>query len=85
VIPIHDLLNRIRWDTEFAHGNFRLGYYDRVVDRVIQVDFDQIHFPPESHSLFELIDADGAVHSIPFHRVRDVYRDGKRIWHRESR
>ena len=29
MIPIHELLNRVRWDPEFAKGNFQLGYYDR--------------------------------------------------------
>ena len=32
--PIHELLNRIRWDPEFAKGNFELGYYDRAEDRI---------------------------------------------------
>ena len=37
MIPIHELLNRIRWDPEFVKGNFQLGYYDRAEDRVILV------------------------------------------------
>ncbi len=28
--PIHELLNRIRWDPEFAQGEFQLGYYDKL-------------------------------------------------------
>jgi len=31
MISIHELLNRIRWDPEFAKGNFELGYYDLAV------------------------------------------------------
>jgi hypothetical protein len=31
MIPIHELLNRIRWDSELAKGNFELGYYDLAV------------------------------------------------------
>ena len=34
MIPIHELLNRIRWDPEFAKGDFQLGYYDRAEDRI---------------------------------------------------
>ena len=37
MIPIHELLNRIRWDPEFAKGNFQLGYYDRAEDRIILI------------------------------------------------
>ena len=29
LVPIHVLLNRIRWDLEFAMGSFQLGYYER--------------------------------------------------------
>jgi hypothetical protein len=32
--PIHELINRIRWDSEFAKGSFQLGYYDMTEDRV---------------------------------------------------
>ena len=37
MIPIQELLNRIRWDPEFAKGNFELGYYDRTENRIILV------------------------------------------------
>jgi hypothetical protein len=30
VIPIQDLLHRIRWDAEFGKAQFVIGYYDRV-------------------------------------------------------
>ncbi|EEF57205.1 DUF504 domain-containing protein [Pedosphaera parvula] len=48
MIPIHELLNRIRWDPEFAKGNFQLGYYDRAEDRIILVPLKEVGFPPES-------------------------------------
>ncbi len=36
MIPVHERLNRIRWDTAFAQGRFVIGYYDRVDDTVIR-------------------------------------------------
>ena len=48
MIPIHELLNRIRWDSEFAKGNFQLGYYDRAEDRIILVPLQEITFPEDS-------------------------------------
>ena len=82
MIPIHELLNRIRWDPEFARGNFELGYYDRAENRIISVPLKEITFPTESPSAFQLVDPEGQVHRVPFHRVREVYKDGQRIWHR---
>ena len=80
--PIHELLSRIRWDSEFAKGSFQLGYHDRTEDRVLLVPFRSVSFPPESPQTFELTDAEGQTHRVPFHRVREVYRDSQRIWHR---
>jgi uncharacterized protein (UPF0248 family) len=85
MIPIHELLNRIRWDPEFARGSFQLGYYDRAEKRVIIVPFQEVSFPPESPQTFQLADAEGQTHRVPFHRVREVYRDSQRIWHRPER
>ncbi len=84
MIPIHELLNRIRWDPEFAKGNFELGYYDRAEDRIILVPLKEVTFPEDRPQTFQLIDIEGQVHSIPFHRVREVYKDSQRIWHRSD-
>ena len=81
-VPIHELLNRIRWDTEFARGNFELGYFDRVEERIIMVPFAEVSFPREDSHAFRLVDGEGRIHRVPFHRVREVYKDGQRIWHR---
>ena len=80
--PIHELLNRIRWDPEFARGNFALGYFDRVENQIIVVPFREITFPRGDPRTFRLVDAEGGIHRVPFHRVREVYKDGQRIWHR---
>jgi uncharacterized protein (UPF0248 family) len=82
MIPIHELLNRIPWDSEFAKGNFELGYYDRAENRIIMVPLKEVKFPTETPSAFELMDPEGQVHRVPFHRVREVYKNAQRIWHR---
>jgi uncharacterized protein (UPF0248 family) len=84
MIPIQDLLHRIRWDTEFGRGEFVIGYYDRIEHEIIHVPFREIKFPQDCPSVFELIDCDeGQTHTIPLHRVRSVYKNGELIWHRE--
>ena len=84
-LPIHELLNRIRWDTEFARSDFELGYFDRVERRIVMVPFREIEFPRGAPQTFRLVDAEGRTHRVPFHRVREVYKDGQRIWHRPQR
>ena len=82
MIAIHELLNRIRWDPEFAKGNFELGYYDRTENRIFLVPLKDLTFPEESPSTFQLVDLEGRMHRVPFHRVREVFKDAQRIWHR---
>lgn len=82
MMPIQDLLHRIQWDPEFGHGDFVLGYHDHVGDRIVRVPFDRMHLEKGGHFSFDVIDEDGAVHMVPFHRVREVWRDGTLIWTR---
>ena len=82
MIPIHEVLSRIRWDRQFGEGDFVIGYYDRVEDAVIRVPMRELFFQPDNHFAFDLIDRDGVLHSVPLHRIREVYRNDKLIWHR---
>ena len=85
MIPVHELLNRIRWDPEFSKGTFQLGYYDRAEGRVILISLHEVSFPPESPRAFQITDGEGRIHRVPFHRVREVYKDSRRIWYRPER
>ena len=82
MIPIHELLNRIRWDPEFGQGRFEIGYYDRLLGTIQRVAFREIVFPPGEGHVFEVMDEADQVRRIPFHRVREVARDGQVIWRR---
>jgi len=82
--PLHELLARIRWDPRFGHGEFALGYWDRVLGRIVVVPLAKATIDPGDRFAFQLLDDEGNLHRIPFHRVREVYRDGVRIWKREA-
>lgn len=82
MIPIHKLLNRIRWDTEYAKADFKIGYYDRVEDKIIVVPMKQIFIEPGNHFSLDVLDDSTELHMIPFHRIRQVFKDDKLIWER---
>lgn len=82
MITIEALLQRIRWDPEFGRGRFTLGYHDRLRHQIVTVPLEQIHLAPGNHFSFTAVEADGTVHEVPFHRVREVHRDGVCIWQR---
>ena len=82
MIPIHELLNRIRWDKEFGGGDFEIGYYDRHEAAVHRVALQTVAFPEDARHAFEIVDETGQARRIPFHRVREVLKDGHVIWRR---
>jgi uncharacterized protein (UPF0248 family) len=84
MIPIEELLNRIRWDKEFGKGDFEIRYEDHIEQKVIRVPFQNIKFKEGNHISFQVENAEGEVQTIPFHRVREVYKDGNLIWHRHA-
>jgi uncharacterized protein (UPF0248 family) len=84
-VPIHELLNRIRWDGKFARGHFELGYFDRVEQRIILVRFADVNFPQDDPRASRLADGDGRIHRVPLHRIRELYKNGQRIWHRPGK
>ncbi|HZP93840.1 MAG TPA: RNA repair domain-containing protein [Burkholderiales bacterium] len=52
--------------------------------KLVRVPLQRIRFPSGEHFAFEALEDDGAVHSVPLHRVREVWRDGRLIWECEA-
>ena len=83
MIPLHELLSRILWDPEFGRGEFVLGYLDRLRDELVHVPLREVQRNPDSHFCFDVTDDAGVLHSVPWHRVKEVWKDGVLIWRRE--
>ena len=84
MIPIHELLSRIRWDNEFGKGNFEIGYFDHIERKSIRVSFKEMFFQAGNHFSFQLENDEGDMVTVPFHRIREVYKDGLLIWQRKK-
>jgi uncharacterized protein (UPF0248 family) len=83
--PLHELLNRIRWDREFGDAALAIGYYDRVARKIVVIPLARAEYEHAEDEEFVLTTEEGRKVSIPFHRVRQVFRDGELIWSREGR
>ena len=83
MIPIHELMNRIRWDEEFGDAEIVIGYYDRQQDEILRRPLKECFFEEGDHYFFHFLDEDGEQHSVPLHRIKEVNRDGECIWRRE--
>jgi uncharacterized protein (UPF0248 family) len=85
MIPIHQLLNRIHWDREFGAAAFEIGYYDRLRAGIVRVPLaaeEAIVVRSGGQVLLPLPGEDGLLHSVPLHRIREVFRNGLLIWQR---
>jgi uncharacterized protein (UPF0248 family) len=49
----------------------------------IHEPLERIRIAPGERFGFEALEEDGSVHSVPYHRVRAVWRDGELIWSRD--
>ena len=78
---IRELLNRIRWDDEFGRGVFEVGIYDRIADAVEYHPLEELHLEKGNHFSFA-ITAAGEILTIPFHRIREVRKNGECVWKR---
>lgn len=84
MMPIQQLLNRIRWDAEYAKADFKIGFYDRIEDRILVIPMHQVYFEPGDHFSIGVIDDFGESHMVPLHRIRQVYRNDILIWERRK-
>lgn len=82
MVTIRELLTRIQWDKDFGAAEFELGCYDRVSGRIERISLAQVRLEPGRHFAFTVQDGLSAGQTIPFHRVREVYRNGEKIWAR---
>lgn len=83
MVPLQELLSRIYWDPEFGRGEFRIGFVDHARSELVYVPLQEVRRDPDSHSCFEVTDEEGIVRSVPYHRVKEVWKDGALIWKRE--
>ncbi|MDP2906925.1 MAG: DUF504 domain-containing protein [Nanoarchaeota archaeon] len=76
MLPIKDLLNRIRWDDKENPEDYEIVYTDRVFKKEIKIRFKDI-----SRIEDEFMIVNEA--SIPLHRITKVYKKNKLIWERK--
>jgi uncharacterized protein (UPF0248 family) len=80
--PLRELLSKIRWDKEFGRGRFEIGYDDHIEKRIVRIPLEEIAFEEGNHFSFQIRNPEGEIITIPYHRVREVYKDGNLIWRR---
>ncbi len=79
MIPIKDLLNKIKWDKNLNPNEYSIGYFDRISKKLVWIDFEQIK---NIDGNFMVLEKDRNEVNIPLHRIRVVKQKKETIWKR---
>ena len=76
MIPVKDVLNKIKWDEKENPKDYEIVYIDRVLQQEVKIKFKSISKIEDN---FMTVDEA----TIPLHRLVKVYKKGKLIWERK--
>ncbi|MBD3248498.1 DUF504 domain-containing protein [Candidatus Woesearchaeota archaeon] len=77
--PIQDILNQIKWDKRLDPKDFKIGYEDKILKKIIEIPYNSIK---DIENNFMVIEKDNKEIDIPLHRIRSVKQKDKIIWKR---
>jgi uncharacterized protein (UPF0248 family) len=83
MIPILELLNKIKWDKREIPSGYKIGYLDKIQNKIIFIEYEKMSFEDGNKFNFSCRDDEGNLHEIPFHRIRQVKNKDKIIWERK--
>ncbi|OGM02714.1 hypothetical protein A3K72_02170 [Candidatus Woesearchaeota archaeon RBG_13_36_6] len=79
MIPIKDLLNKIKWDKNLNPNEYSIGYFDRISKKLVWIDFGQIK---NIDGNFMILEKENKEVDVPLHRIREVKQKKETIWKR---
>ena len=77
--PIHQLLNKIKWDKRENPDDYIIFYYDRILKKLIQLPYNKIK---RIEGSFMVLDNEEES-NIPLHRIRKVAKNNAFVWERK--
>ena len=79
MMPIDELLNKIKWDKRETPCDYVVFYFDRVEKKLQELPYQSIGKVLDG---FIVTERGGEETYIPLHRVRFVERRGEVVWQR---
>ena len=77
--PIHELLNKIKWDKRENPNDYFIFYYDRILKKLMQIPYNKIK---RIEGSFMVLDNEEES-NVPLHRIRKVAKNKFVIWERK--
>lgn len=75
MIPVKDLLNKIKWDKKENPEDYSIHYIDRITQKLKKIAYTDII---SIEGNFMLVGES----EIPLHRIKQVRKKGQVIWQR---
>ena len=79
MIPIKELLNKIKWDKREKPEQYSIFYFDRILKTLMKIPYTKIR---KIEGSFLVLDNEKET-NIPMHRIRKVVKDKVIIWERK--
>ena len=79
MIPIQDLINKIKFDSREKPEDYVLFYLDRIEGELKPIKFLEIK---RTEGNFLVLEKKGEEVEIPMHRIKKVERKGEVVWER---
>ncbi len=79
MIPIQDLLNKIKWDKRESPEQNSIFYFDRILNKLVSIPYNNIK---RLEGSFMVLDNEEET-NIPLHRIKKVTKKDDVIWERK--
>ena len=79
MLPIHHLLNKIKWDKRENPEEYTIHYFDRILNKLISIPYRKIK---RLEGSFIIVDNEEET-NIPLHRVKKVTKNNIVVWERK--
>jgi len=76
MIPIKDLLNKIKWDKREIPEQYTIFYFDRIAKKLIPIPYIKIK---KLEGSFMVLDNEEET-NIPLHRIKKVAKNNIVVW-----
>ena len=77
--PIHELLNKIKWDKRENPEQYSIFYFDRILNKLIKIPYTKIKRIEDN---FMVLDNEEES-NIPLHRIKKVMKNNVVVWERK--
>jgi len=77
--PIHELLNKIKWDKRENPKEYSIFYFDRILKKLMQIPYNKIK---RIEGSFMILDNEEES-NVPLHRIRKVAKNNAVVWERK--